>query len=189
MASCVIRRFVLFLIRVDDPQSTCNCSDEFEGSRCGLHSHEMNTKAVIGWVEYIDFPEWDISGVKAKIDTGARTSALHVEELEVLSPKRVRFQVVYSRRAPFRRKTVTARVVKKARVRSSTGEYSERFFVMTRIRIGEIEKEVEVSLVSRESMLFRMLLGRKALERDFLVDVGKRLLMTRGKSVRKKAAR
>ena len=146
----------------------------------------MSEKTIIGWVEYVDFPEWEISGVKAKIDTGARTSALHVEDLEVLSPKRVRFQVVYSRRAPFKKKTVTARVVKRARVRSSTGEYAERYFVMARIRLGEIEKDVEISLVSRERMLFRMLLGRKALERDFLVDVGKRLALTGRKPAKRK---
>lgn len=134
----------------------------------------MHDKTVIGWVEYIGFPDWDIAGVKAKIDTGARTSALHVDNLEQLPNGRARFEVLYSRRAPFKRKTVTARVTKWSRVRSSTGEYSKRCFVTTAIRIGEVEKDIEISLVCRKNMLFRMLLGRKALERDFLVDVSRR---------------
>jgi hypothetical protein len=69
---------------------------------------------------------------------------------------------------------VKAPVVKHGRVRSSTGHWTVRYFVKTRIRIGPVEKEIEISLVSREKMMFRMLLGRKALERDFVVDVTKR---------------
>jgi hypothetical protein len=85
-----------------------------------------------------------------------------------------------------RRQHVRTRIVKVARVRSSTGQYTERCFVSTRIRIGTVEKEIEFSLVSRDKMLFRMLLGRKALERDFWVDVSRRNLVTR--RVRKKTA-
>ncbi|MCC5874957.1 MAG: ATP-dependent zinc protease, partial [Candidatus Sumerlaeia bacterium] len=62
--------------------------------------------------------------------------------------------------------------------RSSSGEITERPFVRTRVQIGPVVKVVEVSLVSREKMLFRMLLGRKALEKDFLVDVGRRRVLT-----------
>lgn len=146
----------------------------------------MHDKTIIGWVEYVDFPDWEIAGVKAKIDTGARTSALHVEGLELLSSGRARFRVVYSRRAPFKRKTVTATVVKRARVRSSTGDYSERYFVRARIRLGDTIKVIELSLVSREKMLFRMLIGRKALERDFLVDVAHRTAVTKRPKTKRK---
>ncbi|WP_193212295.1 ATP-dependent zinc protease family protein [Luteolibacter marinus] len=145
----------------------------------------MNLKT-IGWAEYIDYPEWGIDGVKAKIDTGARSSALHVENLEDLGDGRVEFDVVYSRRKPFKRKRVTAPVVKWARVRSSTGHFQKRCFVMARIRIGEEECEVEISLVSRDKMLFRMLLGRKALEHRFLVDVSRRNVLSSRRSKKKK---
>ncbi len=138
-------------------------------------------KTVIGWSEYIDLPDWKIIGLKAKIDTGARTSALHVEDIEKLPGNKVRFHVVLSRKKP-RRIAVIAKVVKYARVRSSTGEYKHRYFVKTKLRMGAVEKEIDVSLVSREDMMFRMLIGRKALEKDFVVDVSHRsLTRERGK--------
>jgi len=135
-------------------------------------------REIIGWSEYVDYPDWKISGVKAKVDTGARTSALHVEELKVLKSGMVQFYVILSRKDPSQKIKVRTPLLKKARVRSSTGEYSTRCFVKTRIRIGHIEKEIELSLVSRKKMLFRMLLGRKALEHDFLVDVNKREVLS-----------
>jgi len=131
-------------------------------------------RIVIGWTETVEFPDWNLGGVRAKIDTGARTSALHVENLEERNPGRVRFDVMIGRKAPFRRHTVTARVIKRARVRSSNGRHEERCFVRTTILLGGCLREIELSLVSRGKMLFRMLLGRKALEHDFLVDVSRR---------------
>jgi len=131
-------------------------------------------KTIIGWSEYVSFPDWHISDLRAKVDTGARTSALHVEDLVKINSSEVEFYVITKRTGPKRRKRVRATVVKWAKVRSSTGDYRRRCFVKTRIHVGTVEKEVEISLVSREKMLFRMLLGRKALERDFVVDVSRR---------------
>lgn len=128
-------------------------------------------KTVIGWSEFVTFPDWHIHDLKAKVDTGARTSALHVEELESVGDGEVEFYVVLKKTGAKRRKKVRAKVVKWAKVRSSTGDYRKRCFVKTRIKVGPVEKDIEVSLVCREKMVFRMLLGRKALERDFLVDV------------------
>jgi hypothetical protein len=142
--------------------------------------------SIIGWSEYIDFPDWNISRLKAKVDTGARTSALHVENLVEHKNGWVTFDVMLHRKRLERRQHVRTRIVKVARVRSSTGHYTERCFVSTRIRIGSVEKEIEFSLVSRDKMLFRMLLGRTALEHDFWVDVSRRNLLTR--RVRKKKA-
>ena len=135
-------------------------------------------KEIIGWTEYVDIPMWQVTGLKAKVDTRAHTSSLHVDELQTLPVGRVHFFVVLSRKHVHKRVGVFAEVVKWAKVRSSTGVYRKRCFVKTRIRIGHIEKEIELSLVSREKMMFRMLLGRKALERDFLVDVTKRSLLS-----------
>lgn len=136
-------------------------------------------RTVIGWSEFADFPQWGIRRLKAKVDTGARTSALHVENLELLRGGFATFEVVHGTRKNPRTKHVTARVIRQSRVRSSTGEYTKRCFVRTTIRLGDIEKEIEISLVSREKMLFRMLIGRKALEHDFLVDVSKKVVLTK----------
>ena len=136
-------------------------------------------KDVIGWTEYIDFPDWDVRGLKAKIDTGARTSALHVENIEELPFNYVKFQVVLDRKRESKRVWVTSKILKRAKVRSSSGHFTLRYFVQVKARIGHVVKPIDVSLVSREKMVFRMLLGRKALEQDFLVDVGKRAQLTK----------
>jgi hypothetical protein len=142
-------------------------------------------KVIVGWSEYVDFPQWDIAGLHAKVDTGARTSALHVEDLIVHNDGTVCFHVIMSRRYSHKRVRVCAPVLKWARVRSSTGHYTMRCFIKTRVRIGPVEKDIELSLVSRERMVYRMLLGRKALEKDFLVDVSRRRALGTRKKKRK----
>ncbi len=139
--------------------------------------HPLHGKTVIGWSEYVQFPAWGIDDIQAKVDTGARTSALHVEDIESTPDGRVRFHVMVGRRPPFRRVLVTAPVVRYARVRSSSGHFTMRFFVRTQVRIGPVVKAIDISLVSREKMVYRMLLGRGALAKDFLVDVNRRRVL------------
>ncbi len=127
-------------------------------------------RVLIGWNEYVDIPEWGIRRLRAKVDTGARSSALHVENIEELPRDRVRFDVVLHRVKRERRVHVTTRIARRGRVRSSTGHYETRIFVRAPVRIGPVEREVEVSLVDRERMIFRMLLGRTALSGPFLID-------------------
>ncbi len=133
-------------------------------------THGRLQKVVLGWSEPVEFLDWRVK-VRAKVDTGARTSALHVENLEQIAPDRVRFDVVLDRNKLHRRVHVEAPVLKWARVRSSTGHFTRRCFVRTTVRIAGVEKQIDLSLVSREKMIFRMLIGRTALERDFVVDV------------------
>jgi len=136
-------------------------------------------RLIIGWNEFVELPDWGIRSLRAKIDTGARSSALHVERIELLPRARVRFDVVLHRHRRDRRVHVEERLRRRGRVRSSTGDYEERLFVATRVRIGPIEREVELSLVDRGRMIHRLLLGRRAIEHDFLVDVAHRCLLTR----------
>lgn len=137
----------------------------------------MRSRIVVGWNEYVDLPEWGIRRLGAKVDTGAKTSALHVENIEPVGRGRIRFDVVVHRDKRDRHFPVSARVVRRARVRSSNGEYDVRYFVETTVRIGPVEKTIEVSLVDRGKMAHRMLLGRTALAGDFVVDVSKRHLL------------
>lgn len=137
-------------------------------------------KTVIGWLEYVEFPDWKIGRVKAKIDTGAKNSALHVEDVRLLSHQRVRFTVVVNKQ-PSKKQIVTARFKRIGRVRSSTGKYTRRVFVSTRIRMGTIEREIELSLVDREKMNYRMLLGRSAVSTGILIDAAHSHLLTRDK--------
>jgi hypothetical protein len=111
-----------------------------------------------------------VKRIKAKIDTGARTSAVHVAHIDELDDDRIRFEVV-TRDKPERRSVwVESEVVRWANVKPSSGESQRRPVVNTIMRLGEIEREIEVSLVCREGMLCRMLVGRTALAGSFRVD-------------------
>ena len=139
----------------------------------------MRDKIVVGWNEYVELPAWGIRRLGAKVDTGARTSALHVEDIQPLARGRIRFQVVVHRTKRDRHYPVTTKIVRRARVKSSNGQFESRYFVRTLMRLGEVEKEIEISLVDRGKMAHRMLLGRTALKGDFVVDVSKRHLLDR----------
>lgn len=132
----------------------------------------------IGWTEFIELPDWKIKKLRAKIDTGARTSALHVEHIEELGHGYVRFDVVLNRKTE-RRVSIRTKVVRRARVRSSNGQLTQRIFVRTRLKLGPVERSIEVSLVDREKMIYRMLLGREALADHFLIDAGRRMVASK----------
>ena len=134
---------------------------------------------VIGWVEYVGIPDWHISRVRAKMDTGARNSALHVENIRELPHGRVRFDVRLHRRNTDRRVTVEAPIKRRGRVRASIGHAELRIFVVARVRIGSHEQDIELSLVDREKMIFRMLIGRSALAHDYLIDAGRRYVVSK----------
>ncbi len=145
---------------------------------------------IIGSAEYVDLPDWGIHRLSARVDTGARTSALHVENVHELPGRRVRFDVRLRRDDPHARVRVEAKVSRRSAVRSSTGVEEARLFVKTYVRLGGEEQAIEIGLVDRRGMLFRMLLGRSALARRFLVDVTKRYALgasAGAKSVRKQA--
>ena len=139
----------------------------------------LGTKApqalrVIGVAEYVDFPDWGVTQLSARIDTGARSSALHVENVRELAGSRVRFDVRLRRADVTARVSIETKVSRRAPVRSSTGQSETRLFVKAHIRLGGCEQQIELGLVDRRNMLFRMLLGRRALEGRYLVDVTKR---------------
>lgn len=127
-------------------------------------------RAIIGWTEYVSFPAWGIHAVKAKVDTGAGISALHVDSVRQLADGRVRFEVVLHRSQRHLRATAEAAVLRRSRIKSSNGLWQERYVIGARIRLGALERDIEVSLVSRPDMVYRMLLGRAAVA-GLLIDV------------------
>jgi hypothetical protein len=135
---------------------------------------------VIGLVEHVDLPEWGIAGLRGKVDTGARTSALHVSNIREVSGGRVRFDVRLHRRKTDRTVHVEAKIRRRGRVKPSSGDVQTRIFVVTTLKIGHVEREVEVSLVDREKMIFRLLIGRSAIGRGVLVDPNRRYVVSRG---------
>ena len=131
---------------------------------------QHGSKLTIGWREMISIPEWGITKLRAKIDTGARSSAIDVASSEILPKGRVRFEVVLDRKKKDRKRIIEASISRRTSIRSSTGETRDRLMVLVEVKIGPILKPVEFSLVCRKNMLCRALLGRRALENDFLVD-------------------
>ncbi|MGH8656085.1 MAG: ATP-dependent zinc protease family protein [Gammaproteobacteria bacterium] len=120
----------------------------------------------IGWREWVELPELGIPGIKAKIDTGARTSALHafrVEEFEEQGQKRVRFRIhPLQHRTDVECQCITD-IIDTRVVSDSGGHREQRPVIRTRIKLGSHEWTAEITLTNREDMLFRMLLGRTAI--------------------------
>lgn len=139
----------------------------------------------IGWRESVDLPRWQVRGIRAKIDTGARTSAIDVADIEHLPGRKVRFHVVLSRNLRHRRKEVIAKIVRESSVRSSLGKHESRVVVETPVRIGDVERTIELSLVCRKNLLCRMLLGRSALTGTFCVDPSRTYLLSPRKTKKK----
>ena len=128
----------------------------------------MTEPIVIGWREWVLLPQWDLA-MRAKADTGARSSAIDCASIEEIPGNRVRFTVRLSRKSE-RTLTLEEPIAMRKRVRSSSGVGHDRYFVETTLRLGAREKRILVSLTHRKRMIHRMLLGREALTGDFLVD-------------------
>jgi len=145
-----------------------------------MNSKKENKIKEIGWREWVTLPELGIPAIKAKIDTGARTSALHTASLEIFTAKgakKVRFQIHPLQKNNDIVITCTTDVIDERVVRDSGGHAENRVVIKTPIKIGDREWPIEITLTNREDMLFRMLLGRTALVNGgFLVVPGRSYL-------------
>ncbi len=123
----------------------------------------------VGWREWVHLPDLDIGPIKAKIDTGARTSALHAYDIEIHDGV-VRFKVhtIQGRDDFFMQ--AEAPLVEERIVRDSGAKASLRPVIRTTLRMNGEDQDVEVTLIDRQEMAFRMLVGRTALVDRFLVD-------------------
>lgn len=120
-------------------------------------------------------PDWDVAFVKAKLDTGARTSSLHAFDLhtyDVDGCEWVRFEIHPWQRSTNDQVTARAPVVAWRSVKSSSGRADDRPVVSTSLSIAGTTVDAEVTLTRRDEMGFRMLIGREALRSRFVVDPG-----------------
>lgn len=132
-------------------------------------------RPVVGWREWVALPGLGVDWIKVKVDTGARSSALHAFDLEAFdragSPW-VRFGLHPVQRDRGHRIEAEAPVLEWRRVKSSSGHLEERPVIETPLRLLGREYPIEVTLTNRDAMGFRMLLGRQAVRRRFHVDPG-----------------
>lgn len=132
-------------------------------------------KPTIGWREWIGLPDLGIASIKAKIDTGARSSALHAFELETVRRGGLEFASFLVH--PIQRETrsvipVEAQIVEYRSIRSSNGASEDRPVIVTTVEWRALKWPVELTLTRRDEMGFRLLLGRQAVRHRFLVDAG-----------------
>lgn len=136
----------------------------------------------IGWRELVHLPDLGLRGIPAKIDTGARTSALHatiLEEFERDGERYVRFAVDYEQQHV--RQVCEAVHIDWRGITSSNGETQRRRIIKTPLQIGSLIFRAEISLADRSDMRFPMLIGRSSLRRRFVVDSGHSWLKSPGR--------
>ena len=130
-------------------------------------------RVVIGWREWVGLPDCGVDHLKAKIDTGARTSALHAFRLREFidgGVPHVRFEIHPDQRTSRNAVEVTAKVVDRRKIRSSNGTVQVRPVIRTTLDAVGQRFPIDITLTNRDEMGFRMLIGRAALRRRFLVD-------------------
>jgi len=130
----------------------------------------MNDHRVIGWREWVALPQLGLPALKAKIDTGARSSSLHVETLRVDERADATWLLFEIDTGAGGRVSCQAPAVDRRAVTDSGGNTTLRWFIFSKVRLAGLCWQAEINLSNRRKMRFPMLLGRTALRGRFLVD-------------------
>ena len=133
----------------------------------------MNKKQIVGWREWLKLPDLNIPAIKAKVDSGARTSCLHALDIERIKHEgqdMVEFKIQPLQRNSTLLIPARAPLVDIRKITDSGGHTETRFVIATQMSLGRLEKSIDITLTQRPSMMFRMLLGRMAMSEDMLID-------------------
>lgn len=147
----------------------------------------MSDLLTFGWREWVALPELGIPRIKAKVDTGARTSALHAFDVRPVTEngiQRIEFRLHPKQRDRQTEMVCVADIIDQRTVTNSGGQSEERWVISTLLSVGTFSWPIEVTLTARDNMKFRMLLGRTALNNHALVDSSASYLV--GKKIRLK---
>jgi hypothetical protein len=142
-------------------------------------SGNAGDKLRVGWREWVRLADLGVAAIKAKIDTGARTSALHafaIEPFRRAGALWVRFEVHPIQRSSTVKIKCEAPAIDERAVRNSGGSVDRRYVIETRLMLGDRAWPIELALANRDQMGFRMLLGRTALGGRALIEPGRSFL-------------
>jgi hypothetical protein len=135
-----------------------------------------DSRPMIGWREWVSLPHLGVAWIKAKVDTGARSSSIHAVDLELDTSggvEIVRFRIFPNQRNELDSIVCEAPVKEFREIRSSNGLLSRRPVILTTLSMNGQAFPVELTLADRSHMGFRMLLGREAFRRRFCIDPGR----------------
>ncbi|MDA0713206.1 MAG: RimK/LysX family protein [bacterium] len=136
----------------------------------------------MGWREWVSLPDLGIKNIKAKIDTGAKTSSIHAFDIKEFTLENLTY-VSFSIQPIQRNKSTVvsckALLVDKRKVKDSGGKTTLRPVIATPLQVGGLVWLIELTLINRNNMGFRMLLGRAAFRNKFLIHPGKSFMQTK----------
>lgn len=142
----------------------------------------VRERATVGWREWVALPDLGIPFVKAKVDTGARSSALHAARAERFTERGAPWTELEVR--PYQRRsdaiTVRVPVIDERTVKDSGGHSERRLVIETTLKLGDEAWPIEMTVTNRDTMLFKMLLGRTAMRGRLLVDPSGSYLLGKG---------
>ncbi len=134
-------------------------------------------KKTIGWKEWFSLECIALPAIKGKIDTGAKTSSLHafnIESFYIEDVEYVSFDIHPLQKNQRLVRTCVARIVDRRMVSDSSGKKEKRFVIKSDLKVGEKKIRIEITLANRDSMAFKMLLGREAIQQlNMVVDISK----------------
>ena len=139
-----------------------------------LITNIFSQELILGKIDKFDLPDLNLKSVRAKIDTGAKTSSLHCVTIKPTKDGYVKFITLDENNKKFTGDYITKKISRIANVKSSNGTIQTRYFIQTPIVIYNKTYNMELSLSFRGSMKFPLLIGRELIKQDFLVDVTKK---------------